>query len=74
MGISGGFRRLSLVTAIIGTAFLVFCWVYPADPAFRVKFPLNIPTMAEGLLLFAAAPAIVVLLIGWVVAGFQKAD
>lgn len=85
MNISRGFCRLSLVTAIIGTAFIVFCWIEGPPGQYRtipnlamglfdfIEYRI-ISNLAMGLLVFAAAPAVLVLLVGWVVAGFQESD
>jgi hypothetical protein len=65
MGVSPGFRRLSLTAGIIGTVFILFAWWTGPNR-------LTIGDMAMGLAMFGVAPAVLVLLIGWVVAGFRS--
>jgi hypothetical protein len=67
MNISRGFRRLSLLVGLIGFLVLGFLWM--ADN--------SVPSFEEivrGLLILVIAPAVVVCVLGWAVAGFQKSN
>jgi hypothetical protein len=68
MGISRGFQRLSLMVGLVGLVVLLTLGFgidgHLADEPVRVWVFL----LAE----FVAAPAIFVLLLGWVVAGFRN--
>jgi hypothetical protein len=65
MSISRGFCRLSALAGLLGDAVVVCLWLgsnsYP-----------SIQQMIIGLVVFASVPAIFVLMLGWVVAGFQR--
>jgi apolipoprotein N-acyltransferase len=67
MGISRGFRRLSLVVAVLGAATIAFIWLgNDAHPTTE--------QVLYGLSLFVIGPPIFILLLGWVAAGFQNSN
>jgi hypothetical protein len=67
MGISRGFRRLSVLTAFLGLVVIVFLWSQPGSNP-------TVPELIFGFLLFVGVPVLFVLLLGWVVAGFQNSN
>jgi hypothetical protein len=69
-GISRGFQRLAVVATIPG--FLLSLSFIAIN--FDVPDPMSWLDMATVVLVLTVAPAIVVLLIGWVVAGFRQAN
>jgi hypothetical protein len=74
-GISRGFRRLSVLVALTGFMVWLHLWFAPPDgPLFLIMLAsLGLFGMALwDALFFVAAPAIFVLLVGWVVAGFRN--
>ena len=69
MGVSRGFRRLSVLAGLAGAAFVGFLWIdsQPSDPPTGKQIVLCLVT-------FCAAPATFVLVLGWVVVGFRQGD
>jgi hypothetical protein len=68
MGISRGFRRLSILEGLVGAGFVGFLFLDSLnDPPTTVQ-------LGYALLTFCAAPVAFVLVLGWVVAGFQAGD
>jgi hypothetical protein len=68
MGISRGFRRLSVLVGFTGLTVIVFLWFVNAPP-----FPTS-KQVIVGIMLFVGGPVIFVLALGWVVAGFHKSN
>ena len=67
MGISRGFRRLSVLVGIIGSAFVL---IVGFD---NNRVPeMSVSAFAGLLFVFVVAPVAFVLLLGWVVAGFRS--
>lgn len=67
-GISRGFRRLSVMAGAVGLLTLIYLLVSDSmNSNALIKWTCVV-------FLFAGAPAIFVLLLGWVVAGFRKPD
>jgi hypothetical protein len=67
MGISRGFRRLSLFAAVLGLTIAFVMWANNPYSTF--------PAGAELILIigvFGGIPAALVLLLGWVVTGFRN--
>jgi hypothetical protein len=64
MGMSRGFRRMILVIAILGIATLSLLWLMHGEQEPLTAMPV----------ILAIGPAIVVLLIGWVVIGFRNSN
>jgi hypothetical protein len=67
-GIARGFRRLSVFAAAAGVTMLTFLWLSDGGGAPSFK------QLLTGLALFGGFPAILVLLLGWVVAGFRISE
>jgi len=65
MNISRGFRRLSVLAAVCGLSLIVFVRFANWDYEWTLSDYL-VSSVVIG------APALLALLIGWVVAGFQK--
>jgi hypothetical protein len=65
MNISRGFRRLSVLAAVLGTVVAFFALATNEGHTTPYVFALVI-------LLFVVVPAVVVLLLGWAVAGFKN--
>ena len=68
MGISRGFRRMSLFAAVLGMTVFFVTW---ANNPFS-----KLPTASDFILIigvFGGIPAGLTLLLGWVVAGFRGA-
>ena len=65
MGVSRGFRRLSVLAAFSGAAVLMFLWVNQGE------WPEPLQAV-EGLAVLAGLPAIFMLILGWAVAGFRQ--
>jgi hypothetical protein len=65
--ISRGFRRLSVLAALVGLGVFTVLELLPySDPSTK--------DLIVGVVIFGIAPAIFVLVLGWVVAGFQKGN
>ena len=71
MDISRGFRRLSVLAALMGLTALSFELEVPTTIASSGSTVAFVLWMA---LFFAGLPALFVLLIGWVIEGFRKAN
>jgi hypothetical protein len=72
VGISRGFRRLSILAGFAGLMLLLFSLDASGDLSGRFS-----PSAFEWLkliLLFGGIPAAFALLLGWVVAGFRKSN
>jgi len=67
MNISRGFRRLSLLAGFVGFGVIVFIW----GDSNQMPSPTQ---LIFGLAIFGGLPAIFVLLLGWVVAGFRNSN
>jgi hypothetical protein len=68
-GISSGFRRLSILVAVIGLIYELFIFGVPTSIA---VFGGTMTLIVSYAFFFARLPALFVLLLGWVVAGFRK--
>jgi hypothetical protein len=68
MGMSRGFRRLIVVIAFLGIAMLSLLWLMSGEEQRIVEPLVAIPVV------LAIGPAILVLLIGWVVMGFRNSN
>jgi hypothetical protein len=67
MNISRGFRRLSILVGLIGFVAIVLIWLgHDIGP--------TVDQIILGLAFFVGAPVILVLALGWVIAGFQKSN
>lgn len=67
MNVSRGFRRLSVLAGLIGFLVLVFLWMQDNSlPDFN--------QIVLGLFILVITPAVVVWVLGWAVAGFQKSN
>jgi hypothetical protein len=64
MGISRGFRRLSFLAGFAGAIVIVCLWLSTGTP--------TVSEFVLALLLFVSVPAVFVLILGWVVAGFRN--
>ena len=66
MGISRGFRRLSIFAAAVGVSLLTIAWLTDPNPPGQI---------VAGLVAFGALPALLrPLLLSWVVAGFRNSN
>lgn len=74
MNISRGFRRLSVLTGLVGGIAMLVIGLGPNGTLGREPLSLTILPMIVGLIMFVAVPVGFVLLLGWVVAGFQKSS
>lgn len=70
MDLSRGFHRLSIVVALIGLAVLLVLGLGPEGHLATASLSLWVWL----IFLFAGLPAIFVLLLGWVIAGFRKSN
>lgn len=65
MNISRGFRRLSALAGFVGLAVLAFLLGGLDSKA-------TLPQVIFGVLLLGGVPALVVLLLGWIILGLRK--
>ncbi len=67
MGISRGFRRLAVAATIVGFIVWALLWLTASS-----EFHPTLSQLVNGAFVFLVLPGALVLLAGWVVAGFGR--